>query len=122
MGQVAAICESAYIGLTTAGELTDKPPGHNKRQDRRRSDTAHVINILAVGRTADGATPDDVRVHLSEMLVGSIPAAATKHWRGRDAARRSKTVKTASVYCFTHSIYSYYWGALSDRGSSVRLV
>ena len=50
MGQVAAICESAYIGLTTAGELTDKPPGHNKRQDRRRSDTAHVINILAVGR------------------------------------------------------------------------
>ena len=29
------------------------------------------------GRTADGVTPDDVRVHLSEMLAGSIPAAAT---------------------------------------------
>ena len=111
MGQVAAICESAYIGLTTAGELTDKPPGHNKRQDRRRSDTAHVINILAVGRTADGATPDDVRVHIKYMLAGSIPAAATKHRRERDAPRRGKTVKTASVYCFTHSIYSYYWGA-----------
>ena len=42
-------------------------------------------------------TPDDVRVHLSEMLAGSIPAAATIHWRERDAARRGKTVKTASV-------------------------
>ena len=104
MGQVAAICESAYIGLTTAGELTDKPPGHNKRQDMRRSDTAHVINILAVGRTADGATPDDVRVHLSEMLAGSIPAAATKHRRERDCPRRVKVVQTASV-CFVSLIY-----------------
>ena len=114
MGQVAAICESAYIGLTTAGELTDKPPGHNKRQDRRRSDTAHVINILAVGRIAQLAE----RTHLVDSSIilgegeGSSPAAATKHWRERDCPRRVKVVQTASVYCFTHySIYSYYWGA-----------
>ncbi len=49
------------------------------------------------GRTADGVTPDDVRVHLSEMLAGSIPAAATIRWRERDAARRGKVVKTAPV-------------------------
>ena len=114
MGQVAAICESAYIGLTTAGELTDKPPGHNKRQDRRRSDTAHVINILAVGRIAQLAE----RTHLVDSSIilgevgGSSPPAATKHRRERDCPRRAKVVQTASVYCFTHySIYSYYWGA-----------
>ena len=31
------------------------------------------------------------------MLAGSIPAAATIHWRERDAAKRGKPVKTASV-------------------------
>jgi len=49
------------------------------------------------GRTADGVTPDDDRVHLSEMLAGSIPAAATKYWRERDRPRRVKVVKTAPV-------------------------
>ena len=71
------------------------------------------LGALYKGRIAQLAE----RTHLVDSSIilgevgGSIPLATTKHRRGRDAARRGKVVKTASVYCFTHSIYSYYWGA-----------
>jgi hypothetical protein len=53
VGQVAERCESAYIGLTVAGEQTDsllaqirdKVRTWRETRPRRRSDTAHVIII-----------------------------------------------------------------------------
>ena len=105
MGQVAAICESAYIGLTTAGELTDKPPGHNKRQDRRRSDTAHVINILAVGRIAQLVE----RTHLVDSsiilgeVVGSIPTAATS--TGEEGMPQGGAKQLRRLRCIVSLIY-----------------
>ena len=71
------------------------------------------LGALYKGRIAQLAESThlvDSSIILGEV-GGSMPPAATKHRRGRDAARRGKVVKTASVYCFTHSIYSYYWGA-----------
>ena len=104
MGQVAAICESAYIGLTTAGELTDKPPGHNKRQDRRRSDTAHVINILAVGRIAQLAE----RTHLvdSSIILGEgrwfESTCGHKTLERKGLPKAGKSSSDSFGVCFTH--------------------